>query len=134
LRNRLWSKQFTAVISATLLLAWAFYALMPTLPVYLMKYLKMGQGNIGMIMAAFSVTAIIARPLAGFILDNHPRFRVLIISLIVSAAAYGFYPLVTGVAAMLILRLVHGAIWGRVPRRTPPSSPISCLQYVSVKA
>ena len=65
-----------------------------------------------MIMAAFSITAIIARPLAGFILDNHPRFRILIISLVVSAAAYGFYPLVTGVAAMLVLRLVHGAIWG----------------------
>jgi len=33
LRNKLWSKQFTAVISATLLLSWAFYALMPTLPI-----------------------------------------------------------------------------------------------------
>jgi len=111
-QSRLWSKQFIAVISATLLLAWAFYALMPTLPIYLMKHLKMSQGNIGIIMAAFSITAILARPLAGFILDNHPRFGVLIISLIVSAAAYGFYPLVTGVAAMLVLRLVHGAIWG----------------------
>jgi MFS family permease len=112
LRNKLWSKQFTAVISATLLLAWAFYALMPTLPIYLMEHLKMGQGSIGLIMAAFSITAILARPLAGFILDNHPRFPVLIISLVVSTAAYGFYPLVTGVAAMLILRLIHGAIWG----------------------
>lgn len=112
MQNKLWSKEFTAIISATLLMAWAFYALMPTLPIYLIGNLGMTQGNVGMIMAAFSIPAILIRPLAGHILDNHPRFLVLILSLILSTAGYGFYPLVTGVAAMVFLRLVHGAIWG----------------------
>jgi len=112
MQEKLWSKEFTAIISATVLLAWAFYALMPTLPVYLVEYMGMSKGNIGMIMAAFSITAILVRPLAGFVLDNHPRFRVLILSLIVSTVVYAFYPLVSGVAAMLLLRLIHGAIWG----------------------
>lgn len=93
-------------------MAWGFYALMPTLPIYLMETLKISSRNAGLVLAAFSVTAILIRPISGYLLDNYSRSTVLLISLLVLTAAYGVYPLVSSVFAMLLLRLFHGAMWG----------------------
>ena len=93
-------------------MAWGFYALMPTLPIYLMETLKISSRNAGLVLAAFSVTAILIRPISGYLLDNYSRSTVLVISLLVLTMAYGVYPLISGVFAMLLLRLFHGAMWG----------------------
>jgi MFS family permease len=93
MQNRLWSKEFTALILSTLLMAWAFYALLPTLPIYLIRELKVSQKDIGLVMAIFSISAILIRPISGHLLDNYHRFLVLILSLFLMTAGYSVYPL-----------------------------------------
>ena len=85
---------------------------MPTLPIYLMETLKISSRNAGLVLAAFSVTAVLIRPISGYLLDNYSRSTVLVICLLVLTMAYGMYPLMSGVFAMLLLRLFHGAMWG----------------------
>lgn len=70
MKERLWSRQFTAIASSNLLLAWAFYTFIPTLPIYLIKDLRISQGHTGLVMAAFSISAILIRPFAGYLIDN----------------------------------------------------------------
>ncbi|OPY81637.1 MAG: drug efflux system protein MdtG [Syntrophorhabdus sp. PtaU1.Bin153] len=112
MQKKLWSKEFTAVTSSNLLMAWAFYALMPTLPIYLTRDLRISHGHTGLVMAAFSISAILIRPFAGYLIDNYHRFLVFVLSLSLVTTVYGVYPLVDGVAAMFFLRFVHGAMWG----------------------
>ena len=110
--NRLWSKEFTALASANLLLAWSFYALIPTLPIYMIEDLGISRGKTGLIMSAFAVSGILARPFAGYLIDNYHRFRLFILSLSVITALYLAYPLMRGVAVLFLLRFLHGAVWG----------------------
>ncbi len=112
MREKLWSKQFTAIIASSLLMAWAFFAVMPTLPVYLLETLKISHRNVGLVMAAFSVSAILVRPVSGYLIDNYHRSRLLIIALSLMTVVYGIYPLIGTVSALCFLRFVHGALWG----------------------
>lgn len=112
MQEKLWSKRFTAITSTNLLMAWAFYSLMPTLPIYLTRDLGISPGHTGLVMAGFSISAILIRPIAGYLLDSYHRFLVFILSLSLLTVVYGVYPLAGGVVAMFLLRLVHGAVWG----------------------
>ena len=120
MENRLWSRRFTAVVLSNLLMAWTFYGLMPTLPVYLTGYLGISHSHTGLVMAAFSIAGIVMRPFAGYIIDNFHRPLVFVLALVASTIAYGVYPLVGGVWAMFTLRFVHGAIWGICSSSTAP--------------
>jgi len=112
MRDRLWSREFTAIASSNLLLAWSFYALIPTLPIYLTGDLGISPGRTGLIMSAFAVSGILVRPFAGYLIDNYHRFRLFIVSLSVITVLYLGYPFMSGVVALFSLRLIHGAVWG----------------------
>jgi hypothetical protein len=53
MQKKLWSKEFIAIIASSLFNSMAFYALLPTLPVYLLGNLKMSHSSIGLIIGAF---------------------------------------------------------------------------------
>ncbi len=120
MQEKLWSKRFAAIVSSNLLMAWAFYALMPTLPIYLTRDLRISQADTGLVLAAFSIAAILIRPFAGYLIDNYSRFLVFILSLSLMTAIYGIYPLVNGVVAMFLLRFMHGGMWGVCSSSTAP--------------
>ncbi len=112
MQKKLWSKEFIAIIASSLFNSLAFYALMPTLPIYLLGNLKMSHSSVGMVIAAFSISVILIRPLAGYIVDNYQRSPVFIISLSLITALYGIYPAISTVAGMLLIRFIHGAMFG----------------------
>jgi MFS family permease len=120
MQEKLWSKRFAAIVSSNLLMAWAFYALMPTLPICLTRDLRISQADTGLVLATFSIAAILIRPLAGYLVDNYHRFLVFILSLTLMTAVYGIYPLVNGVVAMILLRFMHGGMWGICSSATAP--------------
>jgi len=121
MEKKLWSKEFMAIVASNLLMAWAFYALMPTLPIYLLETLKISHRNVGLAIAVFSISAVLVRPISGYLVDNYYRSGVLIAALFLITAAYGIYPLISTVSAIFLLRFVHGALWGIC---TSSSAPI----------
>jgi len=52
-----------------------FYFLIPTLPVYIVDVLNAGPGKVGYILAIYTLSAMIIRPLAGYSLDAFGRDR-----------------------------------------------------------
>lgn len=112
MQKKFWSQEFTALIGSTFFTAWAFYALLPTLPMYLLETLKMNHTNVGLVIAAFSVSVILVRPVAGYLVDNYDRSAALIISVSLITLGYALYPLVSSVWGMLLIRFVHGAMFG----------------------
>ena len=111
MQEKLWSKRFIAITASSLLMAWAYFALMPTLPIYLVETLRISHRNVGLVMAAFSISAVLVRPISGYLIDNYHRSGVLIISLSLMTAAFGIYPLIGTVSALCLLRFIHGALW-----------------------
>ena len=111
MQEKLWSKEFVAIIGSGLFMAWTFYALLPTLPIYLVETLHISHRNVGLIMGAFFASAILLRPFSGYLIDNYHRSRMLIASLSLLTLTYGMYPLVSAFSAILLLRLMQGLMW-----------------------
>lgn len=117
-KTKLWSREFVAVVLANLLLTSAFYALLPTLPVYLTKNLHFSQTLTGIIVASLSLSMVATRPFTGYLMDNYHRFSVLIVSLAMLTLFSGAYLLTATVASLLALRLAHGMAFGAATSST----------------
>jgi MFS family permease len=93
-------------------MALAFYQLIPTLPVYIQEELGGDKGQIGMLMAVFTVSALIIRPFTGIMLDRYGRKWIFFASVFVFSLLFSGYMLAGSLLAMVVLRFVHGLAWG----------------------
>ena len=64
---------------------------------------------VGIVAGAFAFTAVIARPLAGRLTDEHGRRAVVLVGATVSAFAGALYFLPAGIPGLVLARLVQGA-------------------------
>lgn len=87
--------------------------LIPELPAYLTSL--GGAEHKGLIIALFTVTALISRPFSGKLADTIGRVPVMLFGASVCLVASLLYPLITTVAGFMLLRLVHGFSTGFTP-------------------
>lgn len=110
-KDRLWSKAFTMLVIANLFVFMSFQMLLPTLPPYI-KSLGASGFEIGLVTTMFSIGAVIIRPLIGFLLEFSSRKILVLIggaSLLIMTITY---PLTQIVMLLLLIRLLHGVMWG----------------------
>lgn len=87
--------------------------LIPELPDYLTS---LGGGEYkGLIIALFTVTALISRPFSGKLADSIGRVPVMLFGAAVCLVSSLLYPLLTSVSGFMMLRLVHGFSTGFTP-------------------
>ncbi len=70
---------------------------------------------LGWIIPAFSFSALIARPLSGWLTDNIGRRSTMILGAVFCIVAGLFYPLIGSITAFLLVRAVHGFSTGFTP-------------------
>ena len=97
---------------ANLLMSIAFYFLIPTLPIYLEKVLGVSRGYIGLVLAAYTIAALLIRPLTGMAVDRKGRKMIYLISFLLFSLFFSVYVAATSLAIMLAIRIVHGFTWG----------------------
>ncbi len=91
----------------------SFSILLPELPNALREL--GGSDYVGWIIPAFSVSALIARPISGWITDNMGRRWTMIGGCLFCILAGGFYPLATTAMGFLLIRILHGFSTGLTP-------------------
>lgn len=64
-RQPLWRKDFLSICLSSLFLFITYYALVATLPIYVMEILNGGDREAGLTLTAFIIAAVLFRPLAG---------------------------------------------------------------------
>lgn len=112
-KARLYTRQFWLLAVSHTLFAASFTMILPELPAYLT-----GLGGAeykGLIIALFALTAGLSRPWSGKLTDTIGRMPVMVIGTLVCVVCSALYPVVGGVAAFLLLRLVHGFSTGFKP-------------------
>ncbi len=107
-----WKRDFTLVVLGTFLVALAFFFLMPVLPLLVVEPLGGDEAQVGLAVGTFSVTALLARPFVGWLLDRYGRRLWLIGGAVVMVPCMALYALVPSFAWLEGLRLVHGLAWG----------------------
>jgi len=111
-KHAIFRGDFVLVFFASLLMFTAFYILLPTLPLFLTKELKINEGETGLILAVYTLAALLIRPFTGFMIARYGRKMFYIPALFLFAAMFAGYPLAGAFAIMLAVRFVHGLTWG----------------------
>jgi MFS family permease len=102
------------VFTAALLAFIAVGAALPVLPTFVRGPLHAGDVSVGVVVGAFALTAVVARPVAGRLADSRGRRIVLVVGSLAMALGGGIYLLSTSVATLVIARLVVGVGEGAV--------------------
>ncbi|MBI4767225.1 MAG: MFS transporter [Deltaproteobacteria bacterium] len=110
--DKLWTKDFILLGLANLFMSIGFYFLMPTLPIYVVDKLQANKGEVGYVLAAYTLSALIIRPFTGYVIDRAGRKWIFIISFLLFAGTLGLYPLASTFMLLIFLRFFHGFLWG----------------------
>ncbi len=108
--TKLWNGKFILIFCTNLLMYGVFYALNPVLPVYGGQR-GFSAADIGVMLSIMSLTTILFRPLAGYLLDNFNRYQIFLIFLFLLCLTFFSYTVLTAFVAILCIRLFTGAFW-----------------------
>ncbi len=108
----LWTRSFALLISGTLFQGLSFYLLFPILPLYVKGPLQAGEDVVGLVVGVFSVTALMARPCAGYWLDRFGRRRVLLFAASFFCLSMFSFLFANSLWLLLAIRLMQGIGWG----------------------
>lgn len=111
-REKLWNAQYNRVMITNFALFFSFYLLTPLLPLYLSETFDATKDTIGIVLAGYTIVALLIRPFSGFIVDSFQRKAVLLVCLFVYFLFFGGYLLAGSLVWFAIFRTLHGAPFG----------------------
>ena len=106
--NRIWVRDFVVLCSSTLAFWSGFFLLLGVVPGYAVDRLGCNESQLGLISSAMTITAMVARPWAGYAVDRWGRRWVHIGSLVAFAGVLYGYVHVESLATLLLLRVLMG--------------------------
>lgn len=112
--RRLWNRDYILCCAANFLSFFAFYLLLPVLPLYLHEDLVASKSQIGVVMSVYAVACLLVRPFSGYVVDSYPRKIVLVLSFAGFAIVFGGYLIGGTIATLAVVRALHGLTYGAV--------------------
>lgn len=111
-KDKLWTSSFYAVCGGNFLLFFAFYLLLPILPLYLTEQFSADKSTVGVVLSLYTVTALFMRPFAGFMVDTFARKPLLLVCYAIFTVIFGGYLVATTILAFAVVRALHGLSFG----------------------
>lgn len=108
--EKIWNKKFILLFITNLLMMATFYASVPILPIYCQQIGITGS-KIGIVLTAMSVTTVLFRPFAGYILDNFNRYHVYLLFLALFCLPFLGFVALPIYGALVAIRLYMGAVY-----------------------
>lgn len=109
--EKLWTREFIGMGLTNFFYFMSQYIMIAALPVYIMDDLGLGEWEAGMAMTCFQIGTVVARPLAGRVIDAVNKQRLLlIVSVLLFLLMTGFL-LAYRLEIALSLRLIHGIVF-----------------------
>ncbi len=109
----IWTRNFVLLCFANIALFMSIQVLLPTLPVYLFK-VGGSQQDIGYAMGAFTICAMLMRPIAGWLVDTYGRKKIITLGMVLMLAVSGLYRLSSVPIMIILTRGLHGLAFGIV--------------------
>lgn len=113
-KEKLFTKDFLTLTISNFLMAVAFYFVTPIMALFMIDTFDSSKDEVGFVMFAFSIAAIISRPFSGFLLDSQNRYIVYLLSFVLFTTSFLGYPIASSFMFLLLLRFYHGVTWGAV--------------------
>ena len=110
-RERLWSSDYIKIMVAALGTNFVNYFFFAAIPMFA-EELTGGTVYGGLLIMAYFVAALVARPLAGIASDKFGRVKLLIFGALMAIAACVLYTSTKNLALLLVIRVIHGFGFG----------------------
>ena len=107
---KIWTGPFFLALINNFFLFIVYYALLAILPVYILGELNGTEGQAGLSLTLFMLSAIIVRPFSGKIIEIFGKRKTLLISQFFFCLSSILYIFIDSISLLLALRLFHG-IW-----------------------
>ncbi|QSX07892.1 MFS transporter [Alkalibacter rhizosphaerae] len=111
-RETIWTKNYMLLFGVNMLMSLGVQFLLPTLPLYATQALGGQQSQIGYLMGAYSLAALVIRPFAGYAYDVFDRKKVYLFSLTFFALITYGYPMLSSFFFLVLFRFLHGISFG----------------------
>jgi len=107
-KPKLWTKNFLLVSLSNFLLFISFYTLIVTLAVYSIEKFHASQSQAGLASSIFVLGAVLVRPIAGKIIDQVGKKKLLLIGLSLYLFLMLLYFPIDNLPLLLLIRFIHG--------------------------
>ncbi len=108
----LWTKNYILAFISNMMIFFSFYMLVPILPFYVMEDLHLDESSTGVVLALYTIAALLIRPLSGFLVDKFSRKPLYLLCYTLFTVVFAGYALTQMVAIFVILRVLHGFGFG----------------------
>lgn len=112
--QKLFSKNFFIMGFASFLMFFAFYLLMPVIAMFIIDVYKADAKVAGLVVSAYIITALLARPFSGYLVDKYDRRKFYIITYTIFATLFLGYIFSTSILMIAITRILLGATFSLV--------------------
>ena len=112
--ERLWNANYLKVWTANFMIFFSFMLVTPLLPLYLSETYQADKDTIGFVLSGYTLTALLARPIAGYLVDSYSRRVVLLTCYFLFFAFFAGYLIAGTMTLFAIVRTMHGAPMGSV--------------------
>lgn len=108
----LWNRNFIQCCASYFLMNFAFYMLMPTMPVYLVEELGIEPSKVGMALSSYTLGLMLVRPFSGYLVDCFSRKPLYFFAFLAFACMFTGYLFATSILAIMLVRFVQGGFMG----------------------
>ena len=113
-QDRLWNSNYVKVWVANFMIFFSFMIVTPLLPLYLSENYQADKDTIGFVLSGYTLTALLARPFSGYLVDSFPRKVVLLTAYFLFFAFFAGYLIAGTMTLFAIVRTAQGAPMGSV--------------------
>lgn len=106
--TKIWTKDFITISVAYFFVFIVFYALLTTLPLYVIHELGESEARAGLVVTSMLIAAIIVRPFAPKLVEILGKKKILLLSLLLYTLTMGLYLLINNFIPLLFIRFLHG--------------------------
>lgn len=114
MNEKLWNRDYIALMWANFLTFCSFYMLLAALPLHMDIDMKVDSHMIGVVVGVFSISALLSRLVAGYLTDILPRKQFMVVVLLFFVLSVACYLVAISVEALFWVRLFQGLGWGLI--------------------
>ncbi len=108
----LWNRNFIQCCISYFLMNFAFYMLMPTLPLYLVESLRINHSEVGMAISSYTIGVLCVRPFSGYLVDCFSRKPLYLFAFFFFSLFFFGYLWATTLLLLMLIRFLQGGFMG----------------------
>ncbi|RHJ91073.1 MFS transporter [Parabacteroides bouchesdurhonensis] len=112
INRALWNRNFIQCCISYFLMNFAFYMLMPTIPVYLVEELGIDTSKVGLVLSSYTIGLLCVRPFSGYLVDCVSRKPLYLFAFTLFAFMFTGYFFAVTVLTIMLVRFLQGGFMG----------------------